>query len=226
MSQSNLPNGRRKPLMLALLILLPMLILALPRWWAGWRFASQIRSVDGAPRASAAIVFGAGLRRDGRPTSVLADRVRTAAELYQRGKVPELVMSGSVRQGYDEPASMQALALTLGVPQNAIIQDPAGDRTFDTCLGARQRFPTDQVILVSQAYHLPRALATCAGLGLRATGVSADLRTYRPAISQFWLLREFPATLVALLDTYLIPHPQPPEQPQSQTVERTPPHGS
>ncbi len=210
--------------MAALFILLPVLVLLLPRWWAGWRFASDIVTVEEAPQASAAIVFGAGLRRDGQPTTVLADRVRTAVELYQAGKVPRLVMSGTVRGGYDEPGSMRNLALDLGVPDDAISLDPAGDRTFETCLGARHRFGSGSVLLVSQAYHLPRALATCAGLGLEASGVSADLRVYRTSARHFWLLREVPATWVALLDSYFLPHPDDPEP--RHAVERQPPHGS
>jgi SanA protein len=210
--------------MTALLILLPVLALALPRWWASWRYASQIASKTDAPKASAAIVFGAGLRRDGRPTTVLADRVRTAVDLYQAGRVPLLVMSGTVRQGYDEPASMRSLAVELGVPEDAIVLDPSGDRTFETCLGTRRRFGSGPVLLVSQHFHLPRALATCAGLGLEASGVAADLRVYRASARHFWLLREYPATLVALLDTYILPHPDGPEPPR--TAERQPPHGS
>jgi SanA protein len=201
-----------------------VLALVLPRWWAGLRYAPLILAADQAPTASAALVFGAGLRRDGQPTTVLADRVRTAVELYQKGRVPFLVMSGTVREGYDEPASMRTLALSLGVPQEAILLDSAGDRTFATCLAARRRFGSGSVLLVSQAYHLPRALATCAGLGLQASGVAADLRTYRASARQFWLLREYPATLIALLDTYVLPHPGSPEPPQS--VERQPPHGT
>ncbi len=210
--------------MIALFVLLPVLALVLPRWWAGWRFASRILTVREAPPASAAIVFGAGLRRDGQPTTVLADRVRTAVELYQAGKVPLLVMSGTVREGHDEPTSMRALAVSLGVPEDAISLDSTGDRTFETCLGARRRFGSGAILLVSQAYHLPRALATCAGLGLRASGVSADQHAYRASARRFWMLREYPATWVALLDTYIVPHPNDIEP--AQTVERRPPHGS
>lgn len=210
--------------MTALFVLLPLVALVLPRWWAGWRFASEIVSVDEAPQAEAAIVFGAGLRRDGQPTTVLADRVRTAVELYRAGKVSVLVMSGTVRESYDEPGSMRRLALSLGVPEGAIALDSAGDRTFETCLGVRRRFAATPVLLVSQAYHLPRALATCAGLGLDASGVAADLRTYRTSVRNFWMLREIPATWVALLDTYVLPHADDSEP--AETVERQPPHGS
>lgn len=209
---------------MALFALLSILLLVLPRWWAEWRFAGDILTVDSAPLASAAIVFGAGLRRDGQPTTVLADRVRTAVELYHQGKVPHLVMSGTVRDDYNEPASMRQLALTLGVPEDAISLDSAGDRTFETCLGARRHFASGSVLLVSQAYHLPRALATCVGLGLEARGVSSDLRRYRTSARQFWLLREIPATWIALLDTYVLTRPDDAEP--THTVERQPPYGS
>jgi SanA protein len=218
------PAPFRKLLMIALFILLPLLALALPRWWAGWRYSGRILRPDEAPRASAAVVFGAGLRRDGRPTTVLADRVRMAAQLFHDGKVPLLVMSGTVREGYDEPGSMRELALSLGVPEDAIQLDTTGDRTFETCLAVRRRFTSGTVLLVSQTYHLPRALATCAGLGVDASGIAADLRVYRTSTHQFWLLREYPATWGALLDTYIFPLPDPAQE--SKSVERQPPHGS
>jgi len=78
-----------------------------------------------------AIVFGAGLRRDGSPTTVLADRVSTAVSLYQQGKVNTLLMSGSSNKtGYDEAAAMLEFALQLGVPQEDILVDSKGDRTY------------------------------------------------------------------------------------------------
>jgi SanA protein len=195
-------------MLIIVLILVPLLALLVPRWWAVWRTASAILPLDRAPVSSAAIVFGAGLRRDGQPTTVLADRVATAADLFHARRVSRLVLSGTVRPGYNEPASMRALALQLGVPNEAISIDPSGSRTFDTCLHARQTFGSASVTLVTQAYHLPRALITCLGLGVEAHGVAADRRTYQPTAQAFWVLREYPATLVALADTCLFPVPE------------------
>jgi vancomycin permeability regulator SanA len=158
-----------------------------------------------APKAPVAIVFGAGLRWNGTPTPVLYDRVATGVQLYQAGKVAQLLMSGSrFSEGYDEPAAMKELAISLGVPAEAILTDSGGTRTLTTCLRALTEFGIDQALLVSQSYHLPRALATCDGLGLSAVGVSADLRSYHPRALRFWETREIPATLVALVETRLV----------------------
>lgn len=179
--------------------------LALPHLLLTWRYSGSIFTVDSPPppdEGAVAVVFGAGLRRDGGPTRVLADRVATAAALYREGVVSELVLSGTVRGGYDEPRAMSRYAQALGVPQSAVHVDREGSRTIETCRNMRAR-GFAQVLLVSQRYHLPRALATCAGLGLPAQGVSADLRPYRGEF--IWRLREIPATLVALWETHLSP---------------------
>ncbi len=183
-----------------------LLMVFLPRRLVERRYLPHIYSVDAAPSSGVAIVFGAGLRRDGRPTAVLSDRVRAASELYRQGKVGQLLMSGTRRgDGYDEPQAMRELALELQVPEHAILTDGEGTRTLLTCLRAKEVFGFRQALLVSQSYHLPRALATCAGLGIDAEGVSADLRTYSPRAQQFWQAREVPATLVALWETRLAP---------------------
>lgn len=169
----------------------------------------KIHSVENSPSAQAAIVFGAGLTRDGRPTPVLRDRVATAVDLYFAGKVEKLLMSGDNRQiTYNEPAAMREYAISLGVPHEDIVLDYAGQRTYDTCYRARAIFGLDDVLLVTQAYHLPRALLTCGGLGLDAQGVNADRREYRTRSLNFWRMREVGATLVAVVDVY-ITRPQP-----------------
>jgi SanA protein len=98
---------------------------------------------------------------------------------------------------------MRTYAISLGIPEQAIVVDYAGRRTYDTCYRARDIFDVQEAILVSQSYHLPRALYTCSALGVSAVGVTSDLRTYRKASIFFWNLREIPATLVALLDVHL-----------------------
>lgn len=197
--------------------------LALPHLLLSWRYSGSIFTLDSPPRPTdggVAVVFGAGLRRDGGPTRVLADRVTTAAALYREGVVRELILSGTVRSGYDEPRAMSRYAQALGVPESALHVDRQGNRTIETCRNVRDS-GFAQVLLISQRYHLPRALATCAGLGLQAQGVSADLRPYRGEF--IWRLREIPATLVALWETHISPARPTDTALRSEVV---PPHGS
>lgn len=195
--------------MLLYLILGVLILVALPYAAAQISSRVKIHSVENAPTAQAAIVFGAGLTRDGRPTPVLRDRVATAVDLYFAGKVEKLLMSGDNRQiTYNEPAAMREYAISLGVPKEDIVLDYAGQRTYDTCYRARAIFGLDEALLVTQAYHLPRALLTCNGLGLQAEGVNADRRAYRNRSLNFWRLREVGATLVAVVDVY-VTRPQP-----------------
>ena len=170
---------------------------------------SMLFSTSTVPPARAAVVFGAGLQRDGSPTTVLRDRVATAAELYFSGKVEILLMSGDNSYAYyNEPAAMRAYALQLGVPDALIVLDYAGRRTYDTCYRAKAIFGLSKAILVTQQFHLPRALFTCRALGLEAVGVPADRREYRPHSLFYWNLRELPATLNAFIEV-LVTHPVP-----------------
>jgi SanA protein len=102
---------------------------------------------------------------------------------------------------YNEPGAMKAYALELGMPEEDIVLDYAGRRTYDTCYRAGAIFQLDQAILVTQRFHLPRALYTCNSLGLESVGVEADLRGYRD--EGFWKIREIMASLVAFIQVHL-----------------------
>ena len=168
------------------------------------RFVDSIVDIADAPQAPVGIVFGAGLRRDGGPTTVLYDRVAAAAQLFSEGKVDSLLLSGyETVEGYNEPSAMRKVAESLGVPSEAIVTDGLGTRTFTTCERAISTFGIKQALLITQDYHLPRALAICEGLGIDAVGVSADLRPYSPRALQYWETREIPATLVALVEIFI-----------------------
>lgn len=176
-------------------------VLIVPRLLLIYRYASAIVAPADAPTRTTAIVFGAGLRRDGTPTQVLADRVATAARLYHQGSVQSLFLSGSARgQSYDEAEAMRTLAIELAVDPQAILVDKQGTRTLETCLRARQAFGIRSALLVTQRFHLPRAMALCQALGIEADGVQADLSRYSTRSRWFWELRELPASLVAVVD--------------------------
>ncbi len=155
--------------------------------------------VNAVPSAPVAIVLGAGLWRDGSPTPALYDRVATAVDLYQAGKVKKLLMTGDNRfVHYNEPAAMQRLAIQLGVPQQDIVLDYAGRRTYDSCYRAREIFEVRQAIIVTQRFHLDRALFLCDTMGVSAVGVAADRRVY--PTYRWWELREVLATAAAWWD--------------------------
>ena len=184
-------------------------VLFLPRLITALYSLPRIFSVENAPSRPVAIVFGAGLWRDGTPTNVLRDRITTAADLFFSGKVQKILMSGDNRFiEYNEPGAMREYALKLGIPDSAIVLDYAGRRTYDTCYRAQAIFGIQKAILVTQRFHLPRALYTCNALGLKAVGVPSDQRDYNPHSLIYWNLRELPATLTALADIHFL-HPEP-----------------
>ena len=184
--------------------ILGALTVILPRLITASYARSRLYSVQDVPTKPVAIVFGAGLWRDGSPTPVLRDRVATAAELYFKGKVEKLLMSGdNIRDDYNEPGAMRDYAIDLGVPEEDIVLDYAGRRTYDTCYRAREIFHLRDVILVTQRFHLPRAIYLCNALEVSAVGVQADQREYRPRSSVFWSLRELVATIAALWDVHI-----------------------
>ncbi len=186
-----------------------ILALLLPRLVTGLYARGRVYTASAVPARRAAIVFGAGLQRDGSATPILRDRVAAAADLYFRGKVEKLLMSGDNRfLDYNEPGAMRAYALSLGVPEDAIVLDYAGRRTYDTCYRATAIFGLADAILVTQSFHLARALYTCNQLGLDSIGVDADRQPYRKLSMLYWNVRELLATSAALWDVQ-VKHPVP-----------------
>ncbi len=188
-------------------------LIALPwlfRAWVDWHIREQVyHSTESVPGNNVALVLGAGLWRDGSPGAVLHDRVVTAVELYQAGAVKKLLMSGDNRfESYNEPQAMSQLALELGVPDEDIVLDYAGRRTYDSCYRAKEIFGLAQVTVVTQRFHLNRALYLCDALGLKAIGVIADRQIYRTRFRHWWHLREMAALVKVWLDINLL-HPQP-----------------
>lgn len=188
-------------------LLLLVFAIAFPFLWREgleWRFRGQIFAEEEAPAQRVAIVFGAAVYAGGRLSPMLRDRVETAVQLYHAGKVEQLLLSGDNSSAeYNEPAHMMAYALSRGVPAEAIQPDYGGRRTYDTCYRARHVFLVEEAILVTQAFHLPRAVFTCENLGVAATGVIADRREYHPRSISWSESREVAALLRALYDVVL-----------------------
>lgn len=173
-----------------------------PLAWRGIlkrQFKEQIVDVADVPTGSTAVIFGAAILRNGRLSTVLRDRMDTAINLYHEGQVERILVSGDRRSMfYDEPAAMKNYAVGSGVDPVDILIDPAGLRTYDTCYRARNVYGLDSLVLISQEFHLPRALYTCHSLGITAVGVAADSREYRAA--NWYEFREIYASIAALLD--------------------------
>ena len=166
--------------------------------------APRTFTVDDVPAERVAIVFGAGLRYDGTPTAILRDRVETAVQLYQQGKVDKLLMSGDNSfVEYNEPEAMRQYALELGIPQKDIVLDYAGRRSYDTCYRAKAIFQIDSAILVTQSFHLPRVLFLCNWFGVESTGVEANNIYFRKISRFFWNTRELFANFQAVWDVMI-----------------------
>lgn len=125
------------------------------------------------------VVLGCGVRPDGQPSDMLADRIAQGVALYEKGASPELLMSGDhSRSDYDEVNTMRNVAVEAGVPADDVFMDHAGFSTYESMYRARDVFGAKRIVIVSQKYHLYRALYVAERLGLDAYGVAADLRPY------------------------------------------------
>lgn len=153
------------------------------------------------PRRDVALVLGAGLRRDGTPTPYLAARLDIARDLYARGAAQILLVSGG-RRGpeYDEPAAMRAYLVEAGVPAHRIVADGAGLDTYDSCYRAVVVYGVRSLIVVSQSYHVPRALAVCRALRLDAVGVGDETGRASPSTWSAGEQRELLAGVKAAWD--------------------------
>ena len=169
------------------------------RVWFLLRFNPLIQTEKTAPDAEIAVIFGAGLRRDGKPTRVLRDRIDTGIALFNAGRVQKLLMSGSqMVSGYDEVSAMREYAESNGIPPNAILMDGRGFSTRQTCENiASARIKN--VLLITQNFHLPRALFYCSEYGINSTGVLADKPGYRTLTLALWNMREIPVSFVAFV---------------------------
>lgn len=125
------------------------------------------------------IVLGCQVKDDGSLSHMLRDRLMRALEVYEVGAAPKLLMSGDHgREDYDEVGAMKNYAIENGVPSENIFMDHAGFSTYETVYRAKEIFEADKVIIVTQEYHLYRALYIAKQLGVEAYGVSSDLNTY------------------------------------------------
>lgn len=159
-------------------------------------------SVSAVPSHPVALVLGASIRH-GEPSKMLTDRLDTGKELYRAGKVKKIIVSGDNREEYyNEPAAMKQYLIEQGMPPEDIVSDYAGRRTYDSCYRLKEIFRQQSVIVVTQRYHLVRALYLCRNLGIDAIGVQADRSRYVNFTRDYF--RDTAASLKAWLDITLL----------------------
>jgi vancomycin permeability regulator SanA len=149
---------------------------------------------------------------------MLAERINSAIQLYRAGKVDKLLLSGDNSERYhDETRAMRRHALDQGLAPEALLYDVAGISTYDSCYRARELFGVRKAILVTQAFHLPRALFIANSLGIDAYGIAAQPASKSPLDT----VREFFARPLALAKVTWAPRPKVPgpegEPPENQT---------
>jgi SanA protein len=167
------------------------------------------------PHAQAALVLGAQVMPNGAPSSMLSDRIDAAAELYEAGKVDKLLLSGDHgRVNYDEVGTMKRILLARGIPAQDIFTDHAGFDTWDSAQRAKRVFDVRSAIVVTQKFHMARALYDARQAGLTATGYAADRRDYGRVMRRLQV-REAAARVKTLADaiTGADPHFLGPELP-------------
>ncbi len=125
------------------------------------------------------LILGCGVRDDGTPTHMLHDRLEVGYELYKSGVAPKILVSGDHgRKDYDEPNTMKNYLIEKGVPSEDIFMDHAGFSTYESMYRAAAIFGVEKAVVVTQKYHLYRALYDAETFGIEACGVPADLRSY------------------------------------------------
>ncbi len=171
-------------------------------------YEKDIVSTAQAQASEAVMVLGAGVKLDGTPSDALRDRVTTGIRLYQAGKASKILMTGDDGAFHaDEVATMKRLAVEAGVPEQDILVDEHGYRTYESCKRAVQVFHIKKGIVVTQRFHLSRALYLCSHLGMQAQGVPADLQSYQRIV--FFTLRDYAASLKAWWDVNINPPASP-----------------
>jgi SanA protein len=161
------------------------------------------RSIANAPSAQAAIVLGAGLMPDGSPSRMLEDRLKTGIELYNLGKVGKVLLSGAPNQ----VPVMLRYTLEAGVPDEDVFTDYAGFNTYDTMYRAVAVYQVKSALVVTQGFHIARAVYMARTLGIDAIGILSDIQPYGVEIDD--KVRDWLARVKAIIELH-ITHPKAP----------------
>jgi vancomycin permeability regulator SanA len=171
--------------------------------------AGHIYPESDVPATPVALVLGAQVNPDGTPSAFLAARLDLAKRLYDAGLIEMIIVSGDhLAPEFDESAAMRNYLIGAGLPTERIIVDTGGFDTYESCLRAKRIFNLSQLIIVTQSYHIARAVATCRALGVDATGVGDNsARQYAPA---WWrgVIRDQFACVKTVVDLVTRPNPK------------------
>lgn len=202
-------RGRwRRPWIIALAAAAALLAMVLggSNLWVRLSASGHEYTVADAPSAPVALVLGAGLTPDGTPSAALQVRLDDAVALYSAGKVRVLLVSGdNGTPTHDEPTAMRDYLMQHGIPADKVVRDYAGFDTWDSCVRAKKIFGVNRALVVTQQFHLARAVFLCRQAGIDADGV-ADPHDAGNRVS--FALREIPAAVKAAWDAILNPNPR------------------
>ncbi len=175
-------------------------VAAVPTVWV--RLASARHRFDAAsvPHHPVAVVLGAAVWPTG-PSPLLERRLRLAARLWRSGRVSAILVSGDDRpESGCETTTMVGFLVGLGLPEEVVMADRQGYRTWDTCVRAHDTFGVDRAIVVTQAFHLPRTVALCRAAGIDAVGVGDPSLAGRSRSTVYGYVREVAANAKAMRD--------------------------
>lgn len=163
--------------------------------------AGHLYAESDVPPAPVALVLGAQVNPDGRPSAFLAGRLDLAKRLFDAGTVRAILVSGdNMAVEYNEPEAMRDYLVAAGVPSSQVVLDYAGFDTYDSCFRAGRIFGVRDLVMVTQDYHLPRAVATCRRLGLEANGVGDTTARRNPEAWRRGAVRDQVACVKTVID--------------------------
>lgn len=180
---------------------LGFLLFGCPSLYAIARSAGHMYSAQDVSDEPVALVLGAQIYPDGTPSPYLKARLDLAKQLWDLGKVRAVLVSGdNGTDHYNEPDGMRNYLINAGIPAEKVVADYAGFDTYDSCVRARQIFGVNELTVVTQSYHLRRAVATCRSVGVDAVGVGDETVKAYSSVWHRGVMREIPACLKMVWD--------------------------
>lgn len=198
---------RRRP-RLALLAAAALVLGCVPFAWQLVSTGEQRHTTASVPDRPVAIVLGAGVRSDGLPSYLLAQRLDLAVELYEAGSVQAVLVTGDNEvEHYNETDTMRGYLVDAGIPADRVVGDHAGFSTWDSCARAKEVFGVEEATVLTQEFHLPRAVRLCQAAGIDTVGVGGASMSERGFATVYGWAREVPAAVAALGTAVFQPDP-------------------